>query len=378
MSQLSVYEVVGRRGETGPVSFSYLGIEAGLIYVVPFVRNGLIREDLKVTRQGKVAVEDAAAFLAECQSDLCILAADRETVLELYDPAEHVLMPFRIHQIVHASRGWEEVTRRMSARELKRYQKLAARNAFAYRISHEDADFFRFYETMHRPTMQKRHGELARSVEINTAYETLFKKGLLFQVTQDGVPVSGSVSQIDAGKNWLNTRLIGVLNGDEKYLDNGAQNFTYHAILHWACNVGGIDVVDFGGCEPFLTKGTFQHKKRFATEAILPPNQFHDVRMLLRANGRSPAVRDYLIDNPVMIVDENDNLGAGYFHDEERPPRLDIPYQCPGLDYHRLCSLSEPVLAGGREGNGQRGKEVCDSADCPRDPRATAASPASA
>ncbi|MBL0385653.1 hypothetical protein JJB07_03230 [Tumebacillus sp. ITR2] len=187
---------------------------------------------------------------------------------------------------------------------------------FDYFVTHEDEDFHQFYETMHKPTMNSRYGEFARSV-----------------------------SQLDPSKNWLNARLIGVRNGDDLYRTNGAQNFVYHAILHWASNVGNIDVVDFQGCEPFLTKGTFQYKKRFATEAILPPNHFHDKRLLVQANVHSPAVRQYLIENPMLVIDDEDNLGAGYFFDEQNKPRLDLPYQCPGIGYHVLLDLDERAAA---------------------------------
>ncbi|MGB8956217.1 MAG: hypothetical protein WCC10_12665 [Tumebacillaceae bacterium] len=348
MAELNIHESQGLDDEGRLVRYSYIGIDEGLVYIMPFVENNLIKQDLQVTKEGKIAAEDVEAYMKSSDADLLIVAADKQSVLALRTEA-HLLMPFRIHQIVHTSREYEKTRRAMSQRELKRYDKMRQQEGFDYFVTYEDADFDHFYDTMHKPTMNSRYGEFARSVEKQTAYETLFKKGLLFLVTQNGEPVSGSVSQFDKTKNWLNARLIGVRNGDDLYRTNGAQNFVYHAIIHWASNVGMIDVVDFQGCEPFLTKGTLQYKKRFATEAILPPNHFHDKRLLVQANLRSPSVRQFLIDNPMLVIDEADNIGAGYPFDQQSKPRLELPYQCPGIDYHVLIDLDEWAARAGME-----------------------------
>lgn len=340
LGNLEVLEVKGIDHIGREVSFSYFGITPGLKYIQPFVQNKLIRDGAIVTRKSTIHPSSLKKYYESCESDLIIVAVDKETVFSLYTP-DTFIMPFRIHQIVNTFAGWEQVQKSISKRELKRSQKQKEQYNLDYYISYNDEDFFRFYDTMHKPTMDVRFGKFARSVERNEAYEQLFKKGLLFLVTHDGVPISGSVSQIDKEKNWLNARLIGVLNGDSKYRKMGGQNYVYHSILHWACNEGNIDVVDFQGCEPFLTKGTFQYKKRFGTHAILPPNEFYDKRLLVKANFESDAVNEFLINNPVMLIDKDDNLGAGYFYNAKSEPRLDIPYNSPGFKYHRLIDIDK-------------------------------------
>lgn len=338
MINFNIYEAVGKDLLGNQVSFAYCGIDEGLVYIMPFVQNGLLKQNIKIKKKNNILVEELGDYIKSATVDLLIVAADKKIIEQIYDD-DYILMPFRVHQIVDTYEGWEKVKSLMSHRELQRSAKLKIKNNFSYFITNKDEDFFNFYKTMHKPTMDKRHGEFARSVEITTAYEDIFKKGLLFLITQNDIIVSGSVSQVDKEKNWLNTRLIGILNGDDQYRLNGAQNYVYHAILHWASTVGNINVVDFQGSEPFLTKGTFQYKKRFATEVILPPNKFYDKRLLVKANFKSDSIRNYFIDNPVMLVDKNDNLGVGYFYDNQHSPKLDIPYECPGFSYKKLIDI---------------------------------------
>ncbi|QCR30482.1 hypothetical protein [Priestia megaterium] len=338
MALLDVIEISGKDKNNELVSFSYCGITMGLTYIQPFVRTNLIVDDLIVNRKDVISEEQLPNYIDNCNADLLIVATDKDTLLPL-QKSNQFIMPFRIHQMVETYKGWEYVLDTMSKREVSRAKKQAKKYNLDYFITHEESDYFNFYDTMHKPTMNNRFEGLARSVEKYKALDEIFKQGLLFFVTHEGVPVSGSVSQIDKEKNWLNARLIGVLNGDSKYRNMGAQNFVYHSILHWACHEGGIDVVNFQGCEPFLTKGTFQYKKRFGTNAILPPNQLYNQRLLVQANFESRPVREFLINNPVMLVDEDNNLGAGYFYDHDNEPRLDIPYKCNGFKYEKLFDM---------------------------------------
>lgn len=339
MDDLEILEVEGTSEEGERITFSYFGITPGLKYIQPFVQNKLITENSLVIKRSTMPLSELENTYAACKSDLIIVAVDKETVSALATP-EAFIMPFRIHQIVNTFSGWDVVKKSMSKREVKRSIKQKEQYNLDYHVTYKDEDFFYFYDTIHKPTMDVRFGELARSVERNEAFTQLFKKGLLFVVTYNDIPISGSVSQIDKEKNWLNARLIGVLEGDSKYREMGGQNHVYHSILHWACNEGKIDVVDFQGCEPFLTKGTFQYKKRFGTSAILPPNDFYNKRLLVKANFNLKAIRDFFINNPVMLINEKDELGAGYFYDIDIQPRLDIPYVCPGFEYHKLINVN--------------------------------------
>ncbi|QOY35111.1 hypothetical protein AWH56_020785 [Anaerobacillus isosaccharinicus] len=337
MSDLYVLEVLGENTEGEEISFSYCGIQDGLTYIQPFIQNQLLDSNITVKRRYIIQTFELTTYLAENKDDLIVISTNKEQVYKHF-PEDCFIMPFRIHQIVDTSKGIEKVLSSMSKREVKRHSKQKEKYKLDFYTTNEDKHFFDFYNRMHKPTMKSRYDGLARSVEINKAYEEIFKKGLLFIITENGVPVSGSVSQIDEENKVLNARLIGVLNGDDRYRYIGAQNHVYHSILEWACRDHRIDQVDFQGCEPFLTKGTFQYKKRFATEAILPPNHLNDKRLLVKANFNKQGIKDFLFNNPVMLVDKDDKLGVGYFYDV-REPRLDIPYHSPGFLFERMIRM---------------------------------------
>ncbi|MFI1736994.1 hypothetical protein [Streptomyces sioyaensis] len=164
---------------------------------------------------------------------------------------------------------------------------------------------------------------------------------MLFRVHKSGEWVAGSVSQIARERRTLNARLIGVKAGDDKYRTAGAQNFVYHAILDWAAGEDSIDTVEFQGCEPFLTKGTFQYKKRFGTTAVIPDNAFGRLRMLIRPKALTPSIRRFLANNPVLTDDSSGGLVAKYFFDQDNALRSDIPHSSPGITGNVAIDLDE-------------------------------------
>ena len=135
--------------------------------------------------------------------------------------------------------------------------------------------------------MDQRYGKFAQSVKKIKAYHCIFKEGILFLFTSNNEPVADSLSHIDFRHRVINARLIGIKNGDERFLKELAQNEVYHAILHWASH-NDIQWINFQGCEPLLTKGTFQYKKRLGSIATLPYNSFYNKRLLVKLNSNHP------------------------------------------------------------------------------------------
>lgn len=272
------------------------------------------------------AVSSAYGLLGYCSGvELASLA-----VVQRCKQSGDIVGLSRIHQKVDVSAGWKYVLGEMSHRESKRRIQ-SIKQGFKFDTSVEDEDFFSFYRSMHVPTMSARYGAFARSVQEQSAYRDLFKPGVLFRVHLNEEWVAGSVSHIDGAARTLNARLIGVKGGGALYRENGAQNFVYHAILEWASNQSSIDSVDFQGCEPFLSKGTFQYKKRFGAQAIIPPNTFGRMRILIRAPTLSAAARQFLINNPCIGLNADGELQAQYFFDSDHEIRSDIPFAAKGI-----------------------------------------------
>jgi hypothetical protein len=336
--------VVTTRGDiTGrSVTASYTGNADGMRYIQPFVQECIY--DTPPERSVRhIDRQNLPAELTADSPDLALIAGTARSVRQFMGPGA-VLMPFRIHQVVDTSAGWDAVQQRISRRERARHRNWTEQFDYACAPTRDSDAYFHFYDRMVRPSMERRYGDRDRSLGREQGYHSIFRHGILFLVRSRGVAVAGSTCEIVRRRRLINARLIGVLDGEEGLRRNGAQNAIYHFILQWAC-ANDIDRVDFQGCEPFLRKGTFQYKKRFGTRAVLPPNKYHDVRLVLQARRDTNAVRDVLVANPIMLVDDDGRLGAGYFHDDDRPPRLDIPYQCEGFQYRRLIHLDR-FLAG--------------------------------
>lgn len=331
-----VYRGHSRAGR--PASLVYVGVAEGLLYIAPFVDQCFF-ESSSVEREGTLEWNQLEIFIKRNRTTMCVLMAPEE-VVHLCQQQGDIVGVSRIHQKVDVSAGWEHVLSQISHRESKRRIQ-AVRQGFDFDVSLEDEDFFAFYRSMHVPTMSARYGSFARSVPEDAAYLDLFKRGVLFRVHLNDDWVAGSVSQIDKSVRTLNARLIGVKGGAAVCRENGAQNFVYHAILEWASNQPFIDSVDFQGCEPFLSKGTFQYKKRFGAQAFVPDNAFGQWRILIRTPTLCASTRQFLINNPLIGLDAEGRLQAQYFYDANHKIRSDISFVSKGIHSHVSLNLDQ-------------------------------------
>ncbi|MGF6154571.1 hypothetical protein [Pseudomonas fluorescens] len=323
----------GRSKAGEPASIIYLGVKEGLIYIAPFVEQRFF-EHSSIEQEGTLELTQLGSFLQQTQADMIFLMLPGDTIRQCCRSGDIVGVS-RIHQEVDVSCGWEYVLSQLSHRENKRRVR-SVELGFHFDVSFEDQDFYYFYRAMHVPTMNARYGCFARSVQEQDAYQELFKRGVLFRVYQGDEWVAGSVSHIEESTRTLNARLIGVKEGAAVYRDNGAQNYVYHSILEWAATQQSIDRVDFQGCEPFLSKGTFQYKKRFGTRAVIPDNAFGHWRLLIRVQTLGASTRQFLTNNPLLGEDKEGGLQAQYFFDAKHAVRSDIPFASKGID-SKVC-----------------------------------------
>lgn len=69
------------------------------------------------------------------------------------------------------------------------------------------------------------------------------------------------------------------------------------------------------------------------------PNHFGSKRLWFQVRRDTPEVRDYLVANPMLAENDEGRLEAVYFHDAERPARLDYAANSPGVDGTRHIDL---------------------------------------
>ncbi|SEF24649.1 hypothetical protein SAMN05421837_102803 [Amycolatopsis pretoriensis] len=331
--------VVRSAGSPDAPVFAYGGLSRGVVHVLDFLEQ----------RRGGVSARTERRSTwpelvhAEAVPDTDILAVGlpvRRIPARL--PARSVLAPLRITLSVPVGRDFETVLGRISRKARQQYARELVARERTLEVASSAVDFDHFYDGMHRPTMAVRHGAAARSESRRTAWACLFRRGVLFFLCESGRRTAGMLCRLDG--RTLVIRLAGVEGGGSKAYESATYLALYIMIFRWAAG-HGVTRVDLSGCEPFLSKGLFQFKRKMHPEVTLPANHFGEQRLLLRVVRDRPAVRDFLVANPMLTMSSEDGFEAVYFHDEQRPARSDLRWECPGVTGKRLVHLDE-FLAG--------------------------------
>lgn len=327
-------------GAGGP-SIAYAGVPVGVVKIHQMLEER--REALGAPTTARATGRAGRAALLRGSwlpdADLVAVGCAARQASRLPGAAALVL-PFRVHILARTSDGPGGWWRRMSRSERRWSSRTLRAGPWALELAADAASFDYFYHRMHVPTMRERHGARARSESRDTAWECLFRHGVLAFVTYDGTRVAGLLGRWGAGRRVLTIRLVGVLDGSPEYYRNGAMRATDHLLMAWAAS-HGVPAVDLGGAEPFLSQGIFQRKRLVASTAVMAPNHFGRLRLWWHARRDTPAVRDFLVANPVVEMAGGRGLRAVYFCDEQRPARLDLARTREGIDGYRILPLDE-------------------------------------
>ena len=313
-----------------PLVLGYAGLTDGLTHVLPFLeerRGGnpdqVSRETAYVSRR---ALEQGVE-LPDCDLLAIGMLSHRANRL----PRERALvLPLRVHLVVPVVSDPQEMRRRISRKERQQAARGFRERGWTLEVTGSDADFDHFYDAIHLPTMAHRHGPAARSMDREMARECLLRRGVLLLLREGDQRIAGMLCRYGPASDTLTLRLAGVLEGRQQHYDHGALAAMYSALIEWAAGQG-IRRLDLSGCEPFLSKGIFQFKRKFHPQVELPRTHFRDKRLWLGIRRDTPAVRDLLVANPFLVAadDTPDTWHAVYFHDALRPPRRELRWECP-------------------------------------------------
>jgi len=193
----------------------------------------------------------------------------------------------------HPNENWASLLLRLRRQE-KNIRKVT-RAGFSYRISHAEQDFDYFYNHMHVPMVRSRHPGYG-ILDNQDTLSWYFKHGfLLFALDSHGCPVAGDLCMVRGDTFWsLST---GVLDGDFKWIDQGAQSALYYYTFQW-CIDHGIRALDAGEVRPFLNDGIYQHKQRWGFEPTTDPWQPRS--WLFWVPNGSPAAFRWLNEHPFL------------------------------------------------------------------------------
>lgn len=325
--------------ELGDMSVSYSGLPEGVAYTLEFTE---LRREAEDGRKATRTVTELTGRQLRDPSllpdaDIAIIGTSAEQARRMPRHAS-LIAPVRVHFVIDFDADADTVRGRISKRERWQFQRDMRQYGWGWEVVQDAAWFDFFYERMYRPTMYNRHGARERTEGCDVSYECLFRAGRLFRLTQNGEDIGGALCHWDAATGKLTLRLLGVVDGAQEHYDSGAFKAIYHLLIGWAAD-NGVKQLDFQGTEPFLSKGTYQWKRRFGTRVILPPNHFGEKRLWLQVRRDTPAVRNFLVDNPLLAEAEDGTLEGVYFYDPERPAKTKYSAKSPGVSRMRQIDL---------------------------------------
>ncbi|WP_280853733.1 MULTISPECIES: GNAT family N-acetyltransferase [unclassified Streptomyces] len=333
------------RSDAGGPTLSYGGVSDGLVHALAPMElwrhqsaTGTEGPGVSdVERHGGRRVDPLKWARGSDRGDLLLLGLYADEIPRL-DLGRHVVAPLRVHYLVDLGSTPEENMRCFGKKDRENLRRGLRRHGWQLEQASTAADFDLFFDSMHVPTMARRHHGWVRSERRAVAEHALFRRGMLFFLCRSGERVAGVLCKLDG--DTLVLRLAGVRDGDPQYYRAGAQMMLYHLVLEWAVTQG-IEHAELSGSRPFVSEGLFAFKRRFRPRIVVPDNHFRDKRLVLVPRRDTPQVRDFLRDHPVIAVGERGGLDVLFPYDSRRPPRTDLTWACPGLVQAREMCLDE-------------------------------------
>jgi hypothetical protein len=318
----------------------YAGVPEGLRYSLEFVEeqghdsDGPPRRDVRRVTARELRAPDRLP-----DSDVLMLGTS-DTNARSLPTGRSLVLPFRVHFIVDLAGPLDQIMSRVSKSERKRFNRSCREHEWSWQVVDDASWFDYFYDRIYLATMQARYGSHQRVESKESAYECLFRKGVLFLLRRDGELVGGRLCHWDRRAGTLTSRLIGVVDGHPDLYVDGIIKMMHVQLIKWA-HANGVGFVDFQGTEPFLSKGTYQSKRLFGTRVALPPNHFGRKRLWLHMRRDTTEVRDFLAANPFLTETAQNSLEAVYFFDRVRQARTDYVASSPGVSGTRFVDLDE-------------------------------------
>jgi len=291
---LSLYQWEGQ-GKGGPLTVNH----AGLGHAKPFLKSILFVEEPTERQIGQVRVWYPSELAHLSNGDITIIHANKHLIR--YLPGRNALiLPAYVDMILDVQGDWQDVQGRFR-KSVRKELRLTKKYDYQYEVSHGSQGFDMFYHDMYLPTMESRHGALASLIPTREAYQ-YFRHGLLFLVKRNGRYVCGSIFYIE--RDTVHFMLMGVLNGDQRWIEEGAVGALNYLRIQWA-HQKGYKAVNFGGCRPFVT-GLFSYKRKWGTAVTIPPQENN--RIWIKIQRNTSAVSQFLKSNPCLTLGNGGGL----------------------------------------------------------------------
>jgi hypothetical protein len=116
--------------------------------------------------------------------------------------------------------------------------------------------------------------------------------------------------------------------------------------IRWA-NQQGYKAVNFLGSVPYLKSGLFQSKRKWGGTITIPPHSHR--RIWIKINRNTPAVSQFLRENPFVTVDDRGKLHGLIIVDDvnsitsEIEGQLQERYFTPGMESLLIRSIADSL-----------------------------------
>jgi hypothetical protein len=335
MPYLPVYQLQGQ-GQGGPLAVTYIGLQ----FAKPFLKDLLFTEEPQEQKVKGIPFWRRRELLDLFPSDIVIVEAAEHLIRRL--PRHNAMvLPHFIRHVVDVRGDWQDVQRRFHKTVRKNELRWIRKYGYKYDLSYARGDFEYFYHQMYLPTMKDRHGKLALPMSFGEAYQ-YFRHGWLFRVHRAGDWTSGMVCHLQ--QNTIMAQVLGVKDADVQLITEGVIGALYYAAIHWA-NQNGYEAVNFLGTNPFLAIGVFQHKRKWGAMVRVPSNLHRQI--WIRIRHHTPAVSQFLKENPCIVVDEDGELHGLIIVDDLRSvsagtkEEWERRYSTPGLSSLLIRSVND-------------------------------------
>jgi hypothetical protein len=174
-----------------------------------------------------------------------------------------------------------------------------------YNLTHEllndKESFNNFIEKFYLPYTSKRFGEEAMIEDLNLIWECSSSPSLL-AIKEDGVIVAESFF-IRSG-DTLDFIRMGLLDGNEEYLDHGAVGALHYFRIIEGQKMG-CKYINPGGTRPFLTDGLTINKMGLGAEFVSEEYTHFNESIWIGLNENSSSAREFIRKNPFMYINND-------------------------------------------------------------------------
>lgn len=202
--------------------------------------------------------------------------------------------------------------RQQSAEPVKADLRRIRRGGFDFLVERSGERMLRFYDEMYVPYVRAVYGSRAFLTSRKELAAQLARAELVL-VRQGGEPVAGEIllRESDRVRSWL----IGVKDGDRRYVVDGAIAAIYHFTIRLLAGEG-FDRMHAGASRPFLNDGVLRFKAKLGMRLVdRAPKWF-----ALRPLRYSSAVHAFLVGNPFLFEAAGRFYGALFAESRDACP----------------------------------------------------------